>query len=161
MDIRKIGLIGAGQMGNGIAHVMALAGYDVVMSDVSQQALDNAMAAIQGNMARQASRGKISDDDMRTAFVSAESRLTQARQMKREVQENLRYSILKAPFDGQITAKRTNVGDLVNPGQPALAIENAGPRASPVTAPNPLMTLLIANLFQRKPEEFVESTTGW
>ncbi|HQU73784.1 MAG TPA: efflux RND transporter periplasmic adaptor subunit [Calditrichia bacterium] len=65
-------------------------------------------------------------DDMRTAFVSAESRLTQARQMKREVQENLRYSILKAPFDGQITAKRTNVGDLVNPGQPALAIENAG-----------------------------------
>ena len=68
MDIRKIGLIGAGQMGNGIAHVMALAGYDVVMSDVSQQALDNAMAAIQGNMARQASRGKISDDDMRTAF---------------------------------------------------------------------------------------------
>jgi 3-hydroxybutyryl-CoA dehydrogenase len=68
MDIRKIGLIGAGQMGNGIAHVMALAGYDVVMSDVSQQALDNAMAAIQGNMARQASRGKISEDDMRTAF---------------------------------------------------------------------------------------------
>ena len=68
MEIKRVGVIWARQMGNGIAHVMALAGYDVVMSDVSQQALDNAMAAIQGNMARQASRGKISDDDMRTAF---------------------------------------------------------------------------------------------
>jgi 3-hydroxybutyryl-CoA dehydrogenase len=68
MDIRKIGIIGAGQMGNGIAHVMALAGYDVVMSDVSQQALDNAMSAIHGNMVRQVSRGKVADADMQTAF---------------------------------------------------------------------------------------------
>ncbi|MEY8841802.1 3-hydroxybutyryl-CoA dehydrogenase [Cribrihabitans sp. XS_ASV171] len=64
MDIQKIGVIGAGQMGNGIAHVLALAGYDVIMTDVSQQALDNALETIRGNLARQASRGKISDDEM-------------------------------------------------------------------------------------------------
>lgn len=59
MDIQKIGVIGAGQMGNGIAHVMALAGYDVVLNDISQQALDAALSAIQKNLTRQASKGKI------------------------------------------------------------------------------------------------------
>ncbi|MFV0513286.1 MAG: 3-hydroxybutyryl-CoA dehydrogenase [Jhaorihella sp.] len=69
MDIRKIGVIGAGQMGNGIAHVMAVAGYDVVMSDVSQQALDSAMSSIGSNLSRQATRGKISDTDMKSALA--------------------------------------------------------------------------------------------
>ncbi len=64
MDIQKIGIVGAGQMGNGIAHVMALAGYDVILTDVSQQALDKALETIRGNLARQASRGKISDEEM-------------------------------------------------------------------------------------------------
>ena len=68
MDIQKVGVIGAGQMGNGIAHVLALAGYDVRMTDVSQQALDDALDIIKGNLARQASRGKISDDDMHAAM---------------------------------------------------------------------------------------------
>ncbi|UWQ90980.1 3-hydroxybutyryl-CoA dehydrogenase [Aliisedimentitalea scapharcae] len=68
MEIQKIGIIGAGQMGNGIAHVMALADYDVVMTDVSQQALDAALVAIQKNMDRQASRGKISDADVKAAM---------------------------------------------------------------------------------------------
>ncbi len=53
MDISKVGVIGAGQMGNGIAHVLALAGYDVVMNDVSREALDNAMALIEANLDRQ------------------------------------------------------------------------------------------------------------
>ena len=68
MDIQKVGVIGAGQMGNGIAHVLALAGYDVRMTDVSQQTLDDALEIIKGNLARQASRGKISDDDMHAAM---------------------------------------------------------------------------------------------
>ena len=68
MEIQKIGIIGAGQMGNGIAHVMALAEYDVVMSDVSQQALDAALAATQKNMDRQADRGKISEADVKAAM---------------------------------------------------------------------------------------------
>lgn len=68
MSIQKIGVIGAGQMGNGIAHVMALAEYQVVMSDISQQALDAAMSAIEANMARQVSRGKVSEADMQAAL---------------------------------------------------------------------------------------------
>jgi 3-hydroxybutyryl-CoA dehydrogenase len=59
MAIQSIGIVGAGQMGNGIAHVCALAGYDVVMSDVSQDALDAATALIDRNLERQVSRDKI------------------------------------------------------------------------------------------------------
>ena len=62
MEIRSVGVIGAGQMGNGIAHVMSLAGYDVVMSDISQEALDGAVSRIEKNMARQAGRGVITED---------------------------------------------------------------------------------------------------
>ncbi|WP_171177915.1 3-hydroxybutyryl-CoA dehydrogenase [Ruegeria sp. HKCCD8929] len=68
MDIQKVGVIGAGQMGNGIAHVMALADYDVLLTDVSQEALDQAIGTIEANMARQASRGKITDAQMQTAL---------------------------------------------------------------------------------------------
>ena len=67
-DIQTIGVIGAGQMGNGIAHVMALADYDVLLTDVSQDALENAVALIEGNMARQVGRGKISEDAMTNAL---------------------------------------------------------------------------------------------
>jgi len=68
MEIQKIGVIGAGQMGNGIAHVLSLADYDVVLTDISQQALDSAIASIQKNMARQAGRGKITEDQMNAAL---------------------------------------------------------------------------------------------
>lgn len=61
-------MIGAGQMGNGIAHVMALADYDVLLTDVSQDALDKAVELIKGNMARQVGRGKISEEAMTAAM---------------------------------------------------------------------------------------------
>ncbi|CUI00437.1 3-hydroxybutyryl-CoA dehydrogenase [Leisingera aquaemixtae] len=69
MEIQKVGVIGAGQMGNGIAHVMALAGYDVVLNDVSQQALDSALSLIHKNMERQAGKGKIAEADMKAALA--------------------------------------------------------------------------------------------
>ena len=69
MEIQKVGVIGAGQMGNGIAHVMALAGYEVVLNDVSQQALDGALSLIHKNMERQASKGKISEEDVKAALA--------------------------------------------------------------------------------------------
>ena len=62
-SIRSIGIIGAGQMGNGIAHVCALAGYDVILNDIDQGRLDAALETIEGNLARQAARNKISDVD--------------------------------------------------------------------------------------------------
>ena len=68
MKISKIGIVGAGQMGNGIAHVCALAGYDILMTDMTQDALDAAKALIQKNLEHQVSREKISNDDMRQAL---------------------------------------------------------------------------------------------
>ncbi len=68
MDIKTVGIVGAGQMGNGIAHVFALAGFEVLMTDISREALDNAMELIEGNLDRQVSREKISQaerDDAR------------------------------------------------------------------------------------------------
>jgi 3-hydroxybutyryl-CoA dehydrogenase len=69
MDIQKIGIIGAGQMGNGIAHVMSLAGYDVVLNDVNEDALAQAMARIDKNMQRQVNSQKINADDKAAAFA--------------------------------------------------------------------------------------------
>ena len=68
MEIRKIGIVGAGQMGNGIAHVCALAGYDIIMADMSSEALDKARALIDRNMERQVSREKITAEDKATAL---------------------------------------------------------------------------------------------
>ena len=68
MEIKTIGVVGAGQMGNGIAHVMALAGYDVLLNDISQDALDAAVARIDKNMERQVSRDAISADEKATAM---------------------------------------------------------------------------------------------
>ena len=67
-SISTIGVIGAGQMGNGIAHVCALAGYDVKLSDVNAEALEHSLEVMSGNMERQVSRGKISADDKAAAL---------------------------------------------------------------------------------------------
>jgi len=66
--IKTVGIIGAGQMGNGIAHVCALAGINVVMHDVSQAQIESGLATIAGNMARQVSSNKISDGERQTAL---------------------------------------------------------------------------------------------
>ncbi len=59
MAIETVGVVGAGQMGNGIAHVMALAGYKVLLTDISQDAIDGALAIIRKNLDRQVTREKI------------------------------------------------------------------------------------------------------
>ena len=69
MEIRTIGVVGAGQMGNGIAHVMALAGYEVALNDISREALDKAMATIRKNLDRQVSREKITQDALEAALA--------------------------------------------------------------------------------------------
>jgi 3-hydroxybutyryl-CoA dehydrogenase len=68
MDIKTVGVIGAGQMGNGIAHVLALAGYDVKMTDISRDALDKALELIGANLDRQVTREKISAADRDAAM---------------------------------------------------------------------------------------------
>jgi 3-hydroxybutyryl-CoA dehydrogenase len=68
MEIRRVGVIGAGQMGNGIAHVFALAGFDVALHDVSEDALAKAPDIIRGNLDRQVHRGKITEADRDAAL---------------------------------------------------------------------------------------------
>ncbi|MGA2127378.1 MAG: 3-hydroxybutyryl-CoA dehydrogenase, partial [Xanthobacteraceae bacterium] len=67
--IGKVGVIGAGQMGNGIAHVSALAGFSVLLNDISPDRIKAGLATINGNMARQASKNLISEDDRRQAIA--------------------------------------------------------------------------------------------
>ncbi|MEJ6500910.1 MAG: 3-hydroxybutyryl-CoA dehydrogenase [Rhodobacterales bacterium] len=68
MKITKVGIVGAGQMGNGIAHVFALAGFDVTLNDISPDALASSIEIMKGNMSRQVGRGKITDDQMQAAL---------------------------------------------------------------------------------------------
>lgn len=59
MDIKSVGIVGAGQMGNGIANVFALAGFDVILTDISEDALNKAVALIDKNLERQVQREKL------------------------------------------------------------------------------------------------------
>src|ERR1700684_3738369 len=68
ISIKTIGVIGAGQMGSGIAHVTALTGYEVRLNDVSAAALEKALAGIDKNIARQNARGKATEADKATAL---------------------------------------------------------------------------------------------
>ncbi|MBV9772722.1 MAG: 3-hydroxybutyryl-CoA dehydrogenase [Gemmatimonadetes bacterium] len=67
-DIRKVAVVGAGTMGNGIVHVFAQGGYDVTMIDVRQEALDGALKTIGGNMDRQIKKGTLAESDRDAAL---------------------------------------------------------------------------------------------
>src|SRR3981081_4860132 len=76
VTINKVGVIGSGQMGNGVAHVAALAGLNVVLNDISADRLKSAMATINGNLSRQVAKKIITDDARKQALgriVSAEA----------------------------------------------------------------------------------------
>jgi 3-hydroxybutyryl-CoA dehydrogenase len=68
MAIQTVGVIGAGQMGNGIAHVLSQSGYSVLLNDVNQDALDSAVERVRKNMDRQFRSGKISEDEINSAM---------------------------------------------------------------------------------------------
>ncbi|HWY65695.1 MAG TPA: 3-hydroxyacyl-CoA dehydrogenase NAD-binding domain-containing protein, partial [Rhizomicrobium sp.] len=76
MAVEKIGVIGAGQMGTGIAHVLALSGYDVVLDDINKDALSKAVGLIEKNMQRQAHKGIIKEEQIAPAMTRI--RTTQA-----------------------------------------------------------------------------------
>ena len=69
MKIAKVGIIGAGQMGSGIAHICALSGYTVGLHDVAPDRMDNGLTQIAANMARQVKSGKITEDEKATALA--------------------------------------------------------------------------------------------
>jgi 3-hydroxybutyryl-CoA dehydrogenase len=67
-QIKALGVVGAGQMGSGIAHVAALVGFDVVLTDISQDVLDKARKSVEENLGRQVKKEKITADDARAAL---------------------------------------------------------------------------------------------
>jgi len=69
MNINKVGVIGAGQMGNGIAHVFAVAGFDVSVHDISTEALNAGLETMRGNLARQVGRDRITQAQMDEALA--------------------------------------------------------------------------------------------
>ena len=66
--IKKVGVIGSGQMGSGIAHVAAVAGFDILLNDVSPDRMKSGMATISGNLSRQVARKIITDDARKKAL---------------------------------------------------------------------------------------------
>jgi len=99
-ELKTVGVIGAGQMGNGIAHVAALAGYDVIMTDISDDALAKGVSTIEGNMHRQVLRSMITDEAMKTGLkriktsasiktLEAADIVIEAATEKREVKEQI------------------------------------------------------------------------
>jgi 3-hydroxybutyryl-CoA dehydrogenase len=68
MDIQRVGVVGAGTMGNGIAHVFARSGYKVLLCDVEQRFLDRALDTIGKNLEREVAKGKIKAEDKAAAL---------------------------------------------------------------------------------------------
>ena len=66
--IKKVGVIGAGQMGSGIAHVIALGGYSVALNDLKKATVETALSTIERNMGRQAHKGLIKEGDVKPAM---------------------------------------------------------------------------------------------
>ncbi len=67
--VQHVGIIGAGQMGNGIAHVFAVSGYDVLLSDLSEDALKTALTKVENNLQRQIAKGLITDKEATAALA--------------------------------------------------------------------------------------------
>ncbi len=69
MEVKNVSVVGAGTMGNGIAHVFALSGYDVNLVDVKQEFLDCGLSNVRKNLDRQAKKEKITREDADKAFT--------------------------------------------------------------------------------------------
>ncbi len=79
MEIKRVGVVGAGTMGNGIAHLFARHGFPVVLCDVDQRFLDRGLNAISKNLEREVSKGKISPEEKQVAFNRIEPVLNRAK----------------------------------------------------------------------------------
>lgn len=119
VNIKKVGIVGAGQMGNGIAHICALSGYDVVLSDVSQDRLDQALGEIETNLARQLAREliQLSDIEQTRARISLTTDLAafanvdlaiEAATERRETKEQIFSQLCAVVPDHTILATNTS-----------------------------------------------------
>ncbi|RIJ24262.1 3-hydroxybutyryl-CoA dehydrogenase [Henriciella barbarensis] len=120
-EIARIGVVGAGQMGNGIAHVCALAGYEVQLNDISEDALSAGMQTIEANMTRQVSRDMISHEEMSGAMSRIHTSTSlegfgdvnlalEAATEKREIKESIFKSLCEAvPADAYLATNTSSI----------------------------------------------------
>ena len=74
-DIKTVGVIGAGTMGSGIAHVFARAGFNVLLCDVEQRFLERALGQIRTNLGREAAKGKLAEAEVEASVSASRPRL--------------------------------------------------------------------------------------
>ena len=119
MSINRIGIIGAGQMGNGIAHVMALADYEVILTDVSKEHLNSATAKIAQNLERQILANKISKSQCAQALekltttmdlelVANTDLIIEAVNEKEELKRKIFHSVMPYLKDHTVLASNTS-----------------------------------------------------
>ena len=119
MSINRIGIIGAGQMGNGIAHVMALADYEVILTDVSKEHLNSATAKIAQNLERQILANKISKAQCAQALekltttldlevVANTDLIIEAVNEKEELKRKIFHSVIPYLKDHTVLASNTS-----------------------------------------------------
>ncbi|MGC1563839.1 MAG: 3-hydroxyacyl-CoA dehydrogenase NAD-binding domain-containing protein, partial [Bradyrhizobium sp.] len=117
--IKKVGVIGSGQMGNGIAHVAALAGFDVVLNDISAERLKSGMATINGNLSRQVAKKLITEDARKQALerialseaidgLSDSDLVIESAVEKEEVKRRIFHEVCAVLKPGAIVASNTS-----------------------------------------------------
>jgi 3-hydroxybutyryl-CoA dehydrogenase len=120
-NIKRVSVIGAGQMGSGIAHVCALAGYEVLLNDLVRAKIDDALTVIDRNMSRQVARGIVGEIDKREAFarITPTENLAEAGQVDLVIEaatenEALKKEIFKAlqPHLGAKTILASNTSSI-------------------------------------------------
>ena len=120
-NIKRVSVIGAGQMGSGVAHVCALAGYDVLLNDLVRTRIDEALTVIDRNMSRQVARGIVGEIDKREAFarITPTENLAEAGQVDLVIEaatenEALKKEIFKAlqPHLGAKTILASNTSSI-------------------------------------------------
>ena len=104
-ELHKIGIIGAGQMGTGIAHVCALAGFDVVINDIDAKLMESGLATINGNMARQVASGRISEDERAAAIarIASSSDLAAVAEADLVIEAATENEAVKTAIFGQVS----------------------------------------------------------
>jgi 3-hydroxybutyryl-CoA dehydrogenase len=120
-DIKTVGVVGAGQMGSGIAHVCALAGYEVAFHDVSRERIDAGIETVTKNLSRQVSRGIVAIEHMQSALgrikpsealeaVGASDLIIEAATENEEVKKAIFKSL--APHLGEQTLLASNTSSI-------------------------------------------------
>ena len=104
--IKTVGIVGAGQMGCGIAHVSAIAGYKVHIYDLSEERIEAGLATINGNLARQVSSGKMTDEDRKKALslINGTSDINDLSQADLVIEAATEDETVKRKIYGQICA---------------------------------------------------------